>query len=112
MGDSAGTALAVSYRRCGEREEAAKIWQEMIHERRGGIMPYVELAKYEEHIRKDPASALKLTEQALSLISEPVLRESGTVQEEKNELQYRRQRLIRKLKEQKTDGISDGTQSE
>ena len=111
MGDSAGTALAVSYRRCGEREEAAKIWREMIHEHRGGITPYVELAKYEEHIRKNPSAALQLTEQALSLISEPSLRKSGTVQEEKNELQYRRQRLIRKLKEQKTDGNSDRTES-
>ena len=111
MGDSAGAALAVSYRRCGEREEAAKIWREMIHEHRGGITPYVELAKYEEHIRKDPAAALRLTEQALFLLSEPSLRESGTVQEEKNELQYRRQRLTRKLKEQQIDGISDGTQS-
>ena len=112
MGDSAGTALAISYRRSGEREEAAKVWREMIRERRGGITPYVELAKYEEHIRRDPAAALKLTEQALMLLSEPALWESGTVQETKNELQYRRQRLTRKLKEQKIDGIHDGTQSQ
>ena len=112
MGDSAGAALAVSYRRSGDREEAAKVWREMIHERRGGIMPYVELAKHEEHIRRDPAAALRLTEQALFLLSEPALRESGTVQEEKNELQYRRQRLLRKLKEQQIDGIHDGTESE
>jgi hypothetical protein len=109
MGDSAGAALATSYRRSGEREEAAKIWREMIHERRGGITPYVELAKYEEHLRRDPSAALKLTEQALALLSEPALRESETVQETKNELQYRRQRLTRKLKEQKIDGIHDGT---
>ena len=112
MGDSAGAALAVSYRRSGDREEAAKVWREMIHERRGGIMPYVELAKHEEHIRRNPAAALRLTEQALFLLSEPALRESGTVQEEKNELQYRRQRLLRKLKEQQIDGIHDGTESE
>ena len=112
MGDSAGTALANSYRRSGEREEAAKIWYEMIHEHRGGITPYVELAKHEEHVRRDPAAALKLTEQALALLSEPVLRESGTVQEAKNELQYRRQRLTRKLKEQQNHGIHDRTQSQ
>ncbi|MBR2853677.1 MAG: ribonuclease H-like domain-containing protein [Clostridia bacterium] len=112
MGDSAGAALAMSYRRSGDREEAAKIWREMIHEHRGGITPYVELAKYEEHIRKDPSAALKLTEQALALLSEPALRESRTVQEEKNELQYRRQRLTRKLKEQRTDGIYDGNQGQ
>lgn len=112
MGDSAGTALAASYRRSGEREEAAGIWREMINERRGGITPYVELAKYEEHIRRDLPAALELTEQAQALLSEPALRESGTVQETKNELQYRRQRLMRKLKEQREHGISDGTESE
>ena len=99
MGGFAGTALAMSYRRSGEKEAAAGVWQEMIRERRGGITPYVELAKYEEHIRRDYAAALDLTERALALASEPVLREDGTVQEHKNELQYRRQRLLRKLKE-------------
>ncbi len=99
MGGFAGTALAMSYRRSGEKEAAAGVWREMIRERRGGITPYVELAKYEEHIRRDYAAALDLTERALALASEPVLREDGTVQEHKNELQYRRQRLLRKLKE-------------
>lgn len=99
MGDSAGTALAMSYRRAGEKEQAAEIWREMIRERRGGVLPYVELAKYEEHVRRDVKAALELTEKAMLLLSEPVLREGGTVQETKNELQYRRQRLMRKLKE-------------
>ena len=99
MGDSAGTALAMSYRRSGEKEQAAEIWKEMIRERRGGVLPYVELAKYEEHVRRDAKAALEFTEKALFLLSEPVLREGGTVQEAKNELQYRRQRLMRKLKE-------------
>lgn len=96
MGDSAGIALAHSYRRGGETEEAARIWREMIDSRRGGVTPYIELAKYEEHIRKDIPAALRLTEQALSLLSEPTLREGGTVQEMKNEVQYRYQRLKRK----------------
>jgi len=99
MGDSAGTALAMSYRRSGDREQAAEIWREMVRERRGGAQPYVELAKYEEHVRRDPKAALDWTEKALFLLGEPTLREDGTVQEAKNELQYRRQRLLRKLKE-------------
>ena len=99
MGDSAGAALAMSYRRGGEREQAAEVWRGMIRDRRGGIVPYVELAKYEEHVRRDIPAALELTEKALLLISEPTLREGKTVQESKNELQYRRQRLVRKLKE-------------
>ena len=100
MGDHAAAALAVSYRRSGDREEAAGVWREMIREKRGGIRPYVELAKYEEHIRKNLPEALRLTEQAIMLAGEPGLGGSGAVQEEKNELQYRWQRLKRKLKEQ------------
>ncbi len=100
MGDLAGSALAVSYRRSGQREEAAEVWREMIRERRGGVTPYIELAKYEEHIRRDIPAALKLTEQAITRLSEPGLGRDGAVQEQQNELQYRWQRLKRKLKEQ------------
>lgn len=100
MGDLAGSALAASYRRSGQREEAAAVWREMIREGRGGVAPYVELAKYEEHIRRDIPAALKLTEQAIVKLSEPGIRQVGAVQEQQNELQYRWQRLKRKLKEQ------------
>ena len=100
MGDLAGSALAVSYRRSGQQEEAAEVWREMIREGRGGVTPYVELAKYEEHIRRDIPAALKLTERAIVKLSEPGLGPDGAVQEQQNELQYRWQRLKRKLKEQ------------
>ncbi len=99
MGGSAGAALAMSYRRSGERERAAEVWREMVREKKGGILPYVELAKYEEHVRRDLSAALEWTEKAMIMVSEPSLREGPTVQEQKNELQYRRQRLLRKLKE-------------
>ena len=100
MGDLAGSALAVSYRRSGQREEAADVWREMIREGRGGTTPYVELAKYEEHIRRDIPAALELTEQAIVRLSEPGFGQDEAVQEQKKELQYRWQRLTRKLKEQ------------
>ena len=100
MGDRASSALAVSYRRAGQREEAAEVWREMIRTGRGGAAPYIELAKYEEHIRRDLPAALRLTEQAMVRLSEPGLGRDPTVQEMKNELQYRWQRLKRKLKEQ------------
>ena len=77
-----------------------RVWQEMIRGNRGGVTPYVELAKYEEHIRRDIPAALKLTEQAIIRLSEPGFRQDNAVQELKNELQYRWQRLKRKLKEQ------------
>ena len=112
MGDLAGSALAVSYRRTGEREEAVRIWQEMVRERRGGIEPYVELAKYEEHIRRNYTAALAWTEQAMIRLSEPSLRNDGTVQQLQNELQYRYQRLKRRIKEKEQHGIHVNGQSE
>ena len=99
MGDLASSALAVSYRRTGQREDAAEVWREMIREGRGGTEPYIELAKYEEHVRRDIRAALQLTEQAIALLSEPCIGQDEAVQQIKNELQYRWQRLKRKLKE-------------
>ena len=107
MGDLASAALAVSYRRGGQREEAAEVWREMIRENRGGVAPYVELAKYEEHIRRNIPEALRLTEQAIIRLSEPGFGQDNAVQENQNELQYRWQRLKRKLKEQNEHGFSD-----
>ena len=114
MGAEASAALAHSYRRAGERKEAAEIWRRMIAERRGGVQPYVELAKYLEHGERDLRGALEATERALMLLSEARLREDPSVQEREKELQYRRRRLKRKLaskteaggeKEQNINGI-------
>ena len=114
-GDLAGQALAVSYRRSGEREQAAQVWREMIREKRGGIRPYVELAKYEEHIRRNLPAALELTERAMALCGEMTLRAEETVQQAQNELQYRHERLRRKMKETGIHGnrnIFQGQQGE
>ena len=100
MGPEASEALARSYRRSGERQEAAAVWQEMMDRRQGGVTPYVEMAKYLEHVKKDIPAALKLTEKAIALLSETPLLGAGTVQETEKELQYRYQRLRRKMKEQ------------
>ncbi|MBQ8556845.1 MAG: ribonuclease H-like domain-containing protein [Clostridia bacterium] len=89
--------LAVSYRRGGERAEAVRIWQEMIHRREGGVTPYVELAKHYEHAEKDYASALDMTRRAIATLAEPSLFEDASVQEARNALQYRYERLKRKL---------------
>lgn len=93
----ASAALARSYRRGGAGSRAAEIWQEMISAGKGGIRPYVELAKYREHTQRDYRGALELTEKALGLLSETALREKATVQETENELQYRRRRLKRRI---------------
>ncbi len=89
--------LAVSYRRDGERQEAARIWQGMIDRHEGGVTPYVELAKYYEHTQKDVPAALEMVRKAISLMSEPTLFDDEAVQAAQNALQYRYERLKRKL---------------
>lgn len=88
--------LASSYRKAGERDEAVRIWQEMIRRREGGIAPYVELAKHYEHAEKDYAAALDVVRKALMWLAEPTLFEDNAVQDERNALQYRYERLRRK----------------
>ncbi len=89
--------LAVSYRRSGEKQEAAAVWQEMIRCREGGVTPYIELAKYYEHQEKDVRAALDMVRRAIAMMSEPSLFEETSVQETRNALQYRYDRLKRKL---------------
>ena len=105
VGAEASAALAHSWRRAGEKEQAAEVWREMVRTRKGGVKPYIELAKYEEHARRDWKTALDWTDRALMMLSEASLREDPTVQETQNELQYRRRRLKRKLEAmEKPDG--------
>ena len=68
----------------------------MIVRREGGITPYVELAKHYEHAEKDYQAALNVVRQALIRLAEPTLFEDASVQEARNALQYRYDRLRRK----------------
>jgi len=92
--------LATNYRKCGEREEAVRVWQGMIARREGGIAPCVELAKHYEHAEKDYAAAMDTVRKALILLAEPTLFEDSAVQEARNALQYRYDRLKRKAQKQ------------
>jgi hypothetical protein len=53
----AGWSLSLFHKRNGDWDEAVRLWQEMA-ERRCSILAAVELAKYFEHRRGDPAAAL------------------------------------------------------
>ena len=57
-------------------------------------------------------AALAWTEQAMIRLSEPSLRNDGTVPQLQNELQYRYQRLKRRIKEKEQHGIHVNGQSE
>ncbi|MFW5994026.1 MAG: ribonuclease H-like domain-containing protein [Halanaerobiaceae bacterium] len=58
------TKLTWQYKRADLHEKAVEIWQAMIREKRGGLFPWIELAKYYEHQVNDYRSALKLVETA------------------------------------------------
>lgn len=89
--------LAVSYRRCGDRAQAKEIWQAMVMRREGGVTPYIELAKHYEHIEKDIPAAMEMTRRAMAMLAEPTLLDSDTVQEARNAVQYRYDRLKNRL---------------
>ena len=57
--------LASSYKHTREWEAAADSWREMIARGEGGTWPYIELAKYYEHIEKDIPQALACARSAL-----------------------------------------------
>ena len=86
--------LAASHRREGSRDRAKAIYQGMIERREGGVEPYIALAKHYEHVEKDLDKALDMTRRALLLVAEPSLMDTPTVQETRNALQYRYDRLI------------------
>ena len=72
--------LARLYRRAGRWEEAARLWQE--EAQRGETLgrrveALVELAKVEEHRRRDYAAAEALTRRALSLVEVASLRDGS-----------------------------------
>ena len=98
MGAAASAALAVNWRRAGNWEEAARVWLEMAETGRGGADPLIELAKYEEHGKRNLKAALYWTERAMAKLSEPGLGRDMTVQEQQKEVQYRYQRILRKMR--------------
>ena len=88
--------LAATHRRAGEKSTAVKVYERMLSLHEGGVVPYIELAKYYEHTAKDPGKALELTRAALLLLAEPALGDDTAVQQTRFELQYRYDRLLRK----------------
>lgn len=59
------TTLSLSYKKERDWKQAVISWQEMISRGEGGVFPYIELAKYHEHIEKDYERALHFAKYAL-----------------------------------------------
>ncbi|MBE5768833.1 MAG: hypothetical protein E7333_04470 [Clostridiales bacterium] len=90
--------LAGCLRRSGERQQACRVWEDMVRRREGGTAPMIELAKYYEHTARDIPAALDITQKALSLLAEPGLYEDDAGCAMKEDLLRRYDRLRRKIR--------------
>ena len=95
--------LAASYKKGREWEQAIETCRTMIAAGEGGIWPYVELAKYYEHIARDIPAALRCANGAMAYaLNTAPLR--GEDEQETQRLTRRIDRLRRKLAAGQTDG--------
>lgn len=101
MSSQAHMHLASSYKKEKEWQEAVSSYQTMIAAGEGGVWPYVELAKYYEHIERDLPRALRCASQALSLALNTAAL-SGEDEKELAALRRRIERLRRKINHRNT----------
>lgn len=83
--------MADSFRREGNFEEAARVYERMAASRQGGIAPYIALAKICEHQRRDIPAAIEYTRKAIVLAVD-------TPDADMPALQKRYQRLLLKAR--------------
>lgn len=62
--------LAETYRREGDTEKAARVYENMIRAGQGGIAPLIAMAKISEHKRRDIPSALEYTRKAIMICAQ------------------------------------------
>ena len=96
--------LAASYKKSREWEQAVQTCRTMIAAGEGGVWPYVELAKYYEHIARDIPAALRCANGAMAFaLNTAPLRGESEQEEETQRLLRRIERLRRKLAAGQTD---------
>jgi len=89
-------ALALGYKRSGDRARAYKLWRELARGQ-SGIRGLIELAKHHEHQERDPTAALDCVEQALAILEVREARDgSDRWRAERADLERRLARLLRK----------------
>ncbi|MBE5783201.1 MAG: tetratricopeptide repeat protein [Clostridiales bacterium] len=84
--------MAETFRREGDYEEAAHVYERMIASRQGGIAPLVAMAKICEHRKRDIPKAIEYTRKAI------ILAANGSSAQEMAALQKRYQRLLLKAR--------------
>nr|AGF93387.1 hypothetical protein FLSS-24_0018 [uncultured organism] len=88
--------LSWQYKREKKWKQALKIWNKMAENKRGGIFPYVEMAKYYEHQTREYKKAINCTKKAAAFLKEK-RRIKTNYEEKKEELEHRLNRLKRKI---------------
>lgn len=89
--------LAANYKRTNEWQKAAQIWHLCIKKCRFRPTPYIELAKYYEHAKKDFKAALEMVQKALGGMNLLEEMHGRTVWPDyKYDLEWRKTRLLKK----------------
>jgi uncharacterized protein YprB with RNaseH-like and TPR domain len=88
--------LAVLQKRRGDLDVALRLWEKSAAE--GHIYAHVELAKYYEHTRKEPAAALQWTVSAMAHVRADLFMPAYMKNHWLSELEHRQKRLEGKLK--------------
>lgn len=110
LAPQAHMVLAKNYKQSREWQEAVQLWQTMIAHGEGGIMPYIELAKYFEHVIRDYDRALAYTRGALTAVlnTAPIMGANGAqlcaIDGRMKRLQRKRASRLEKMKNEKGDG--------
>ncbi|MDZ7379571.1 MAG: ribonuclease H-like domain-containing protein [candidate division KSB1 bacterium] len=90
--------LSLCYKRLGQWDKALPLWEQMAAKGKGGIFPFVELAKYYEHRARQYHRAIELVDRALHTLEVQELGgETWQAGELRAELLHRRRRLLSKL---------------
>lgn len=89
------TRLSWCYKRLCEWDKAKTVWEQMLSNGKKTIFPYVELAKYYEHIARDFPLALKQVQQALNWLE---LRELTRADKEHAEIRKDLTRRMRRIR--------------
>ncbi len=90
---------SMNLKKIGNLSRAVEIWNQLLDEQKTDPRVYTELAKYYEHKNRDIDKALQMVvrlEKRLEILSE--LYDEDSLVERREELLYRKQRLLRKEK--------------
>ncbi len=96
LGPSAKLHLAVSYKKAQNWDQTISVCEDMIKEGQNGIWPYIEMAKYQEHVMKDYDTALAYATKGLSYLLNRLYTDKEKQDAEISMTRKRIERLLRK----------------